>query len=163
MTPRSQNPFPEDADRHAIWEILMRRDFVAFLAADWSLTAPDFCAEEFYGLDGEKQPNPDRWRLKFSDLASYREEWLKQAVEFQQTQFKETALLDAFFEICTMRDIEISGSRAVAHKKFDGQLEPVTGELVRLLWQTLYFLKKTSAGWKVTGFVGYLPNPLPAA
>ena len=159
----STNPFPNDPDRHEIWEILMRRDFEAFLAADWSLAAGDFLEEEFFGLDGDKVSNPDHWRLRFPDLASYREEWLAQAAEFAATELKGWAKLDFFFQSVVLREIEITGSRAVAHKKFDGAAESIAGEPVRILWQTLYFLKKRDGRWRITGFVGYLPNHMPGA
>ena len=159
----SINPFPNDPDRHEIWEILMRRDFEAFLAADWSLAAGDFLEEEFFGLDGDKVSNPDHWRLRVPDLASYREDWLAQAAEFAATELKGWAKLDFFFQSVVLREIEITGSRAVAHKKFDGAVESIAGEPVRILWQTLYFLKKRDGRWRITGFVGYLPNPMPGA
>ncbi|MFZ4681563.1 MAG: hypothetical protein ACOYMS_03590, partial [Terrimicrobiaceae bacterium] len=157
----SINPFPNDPDRHEIWEILMRRDFEAFIAADWSRTAGDFLEEEFFGLDGDKVSNPDQWRLRFPDLVSYRDEWLAQAAEFAATELKGCSKLDFFFQSVVLREIEITGSRAVAHKKFDGAAESIAGEPVRILWQTLYFLKKRDGRWRITGFVGYLPNPMP--
>lgn len=45
MSAAAQNPFAGDPDCHEIWEILMRRDFEAFVAADWSRAEPDFLAE----------------------------------------------------------------------------------------------------------------------
>jgi hypothetical protein len=155
------NPFPSDPDRHEIWEILMRRDFESFVAGDWNRTAPDFLEEEFLGMDGGKQPNPDLWRIKYADLATYRDEWLRQAEEFQPVEFRDVDKLDFLFRSVILNDIEIQGSRAVAHKKFDGEAVTTGGENVRLLWQTLYLLKKVGGQWKITGFVGYLPNPLP--
>lgn len=161
MSQKHPNPFPEDADRHEIWEILMRRDFESFIAGDWSMTAPDFLEEEFQGIDGGKVPNPDDWRIKYADLASYRDEWLRQAEEFKPVELEGVDKLDFLFRTCSMQDIDIKGIRAVAHKKFDGQAHTTQGEEMRLLWQTLYLLKKVSGKWRVTGFVGYLPNPLP--
>lgn len=160
MSTRDTNPFPSDPDRREIWEILMRRDFDAFLAADWSLTLPDFLESEFQGIDGGKQPNPDQWTLKYASLAPYRDEWLRQAAEFTNVEFRGISKRDFLFETCTLQDIEIQENRAVAHKKFDGRTETIQGEEVRLLWQTLYFLKKVEGLWKISGFVGYLPNPL---
>lgn len=155
------NPFPQDPDRHEIWEILMRRDFEAFIAADWNMTLPDFVEAEFYGIDGGKQPNPDQWHLKYPSLPVYRDEWLRQADEFQSVEFRSISKLDFLFQTCTLNEIEIQGERAVAHKKFDGQTETTQGEAVRLLWQTLYFMKKVGGHWKIAGFVGYLPYSMP--
>lgn len=52
MSPAARNPFLHDPVRREIWDVLMRRDFEAFLAADWSMTGPDFLEKEFLGLDG---------------------------------------------------------------------------------------------------------------
>jgi len=159
MNPASINPFPGDADRHEIWEVLMRRDFEAYLAADWSMTGPDFLEDEFQGVSGGFLSDPDQWRLRFPSLASYRDEWLAQAVVFQKVELRGIGKLDFFYQSTVLREIEIEGARAVAHKKFDGHSTSTTGSPVRLLWQTLYFLRKVSSRWKITGFVGYLPNP----
>lgn len=160
MNPASLNPFPNDPDRHEIWDVLMRRDFESFLAADWSLTAPDFWPHEFQGIDGGKLSNPDHWRLRFPDLASYRKEWLAQAADFREIVLKGIAKLDFLYQSTVLRDIEINGERAVAHKKFNGSATTTTGTLVQLNWQTLYIMRKIDSHWKITGFVGYLPNPL---
>lgn len=160
MNHATQNPFPKDPDRHEIWEILMRRDFESFLDADWPRTAADFLEDEFQGIDAGKLANPDHWRLRFPGLDTYRAEWLRQAEEFRQVELRGIGKLDFLFQSTVLRDIEIAGERAVARKKFDGETQTVQGNPVRLLWQTLYFLKKKDGRWKITGFVGYLPNPL---
>lgn len=161
MSQKHPNPFPSDTDRHEIWEMLMRRDFEAFIHGDWNEVAGDFIEEEFQGIDGGKVPNPDDWRIKYADLTTYRDEWLRQAEEFQGVEFQDMEKLDFFFQACSLNAIDIQGARAVAHKKFDGQAITTTGETIRLLWQTLYLVKKSEGRWKITGFVGYLPNPLP--
>ena len=44
-----KNPFPEgDADRHELWEMLVRRDIDAFLAQNWSMGEDDFVAASFF-------------------------------------------------------------------------------------------------------------------
>lgn len=161
MSESYSNPFPSDPDRREIWEMLMRRDFEAFIHTDWNKVASDFIEEEFQGIDGGKVPNPDDWRIKYADIASYRDEWLRQAEEFKGVEFQDVGKLDFFFQSCTLSDIDIRGERAMAHKKFDGRATTTTGEVVRLLWQTLYLVKKSEDRWRITGFVGYLPNPLP--
>lgn len=158
-----RNPFEgKDVDRTEIWNMLVQRDIDAFVSADWSMVQNDFIEDEFFGVDGDKGANPDGWRMRFPSLAEYRDEWLRQAVEFQKTDFAEDARA-AIFDTTTLVDIEISGARAIAHKKFDGKIKKADGTSDRLLWQTLYFCKKTPEGWKITGFCGYLPNPLGAA
>ena len=161
MNPAARNPFTGDPDRHEIWEILMRRDFEAFVAADWKMTEPDFLAEEFQGIDGGKQSDPDRWHLRFADLATYRDEWLVQAADFRKLELQGTSKLDFLFAAASLRDIEITGTRAMAHKKFQGRATSTLGESLVLAWQTLYLLRKANARWKITGFVGYMPNPTP--
>jgi hypothetical protein len=155
-----KNPFAGDPDRSEIWEVLVRRDFEAFVAADWSIIADDFVEEEFQGIDGAKLPNPDKWTLRFPDLAGYRDEWIGQAAEFKPVEFKGVSKLDFLYQAGVLTDIEIKGSRAFAHKKFDGTAETTDGKPIRFLWQSLFSLKRVNGHWKVTGFVGFLPNPL---
>jgi len=155
-----KNPFPKaDADRHALWDMLVRRDIEAFLACDWSLIAEDFIAEPFHGIHGHFLANPDSWRLCFPDLESYRQEWLKQAQTAAETAYAED-LRTALFRATVLRDIEISGSRALLHKKFDGVVARSDGGRERLQWQTLYFCAYREERWKISGFIGYLPHPM---
>ena len=61
-----KNPFPEgDADRHALWEMLVRRDIDAFLGQDWAMVEDDFIAESFFGMHAHFLNNADAWRLQF--------------------------------------------------------------------------------------------------
>lgn len=153
------NPFQgNDADRAAIWTMLVSRDIDAFIAADWQQVAGDFDEDAFFGVDGQKVPDPDDWRLGFPDLASYRAEWLRQAEAFAETEFAEDARA-AIFNATRLNDIEINGNRAIARKKFDGRIMKADGGEDRLLWQTLYFCVHKDGRWKISGFCGYLPNP----
>lgn len=156
-----KNPFANNPDHHEIWEVLVRRDFEAFVSADWSIIESDFIEEEFQGIDGQKLPNPDKWTLRFPDLASYRDEWMRQAIEFKNVEFKGISKLDFLYQAGSLTDIEIKGQRAFVHKKFDGTTTTTKGEPIRFLWQSLFFLKRVGGHWKVAGFVGFLPNPLP--
>jgi hypothetical protein len=160
LPPSERNPFPEaDADRHAIWRMLVARDIDAFVAADWSMVADDFVEAEFQGSDARRGSNPDHWRLAFPDLAAYRDAWLEQARGFRATDYVGDARA-AIFEATVLRDIELAGERAVARKKFDGAVARVDGDEDRLLWQTLYFCKRHGGRWRIAGFIGYLPNPM---
>lgn len=157
------NPFSgQDADRAEIWDMLVHRDIEAFVAADWSQVAEDFDEAAFFGVDGGKAANPDDWGLGFPDLETYRDEWLRQAQDFAKTDFAEDARA-AIFEATRLTQIEIKGSRAIAHKKFDGAIRKADGSEDRLLWQTLYFCVRKDDRWKICGFAGYLPNPLTVA
>ncbi len=155
-----ENPFETgDPDRHAIWEMLVERDIEAFVAADWQLVSGDFSEEEFFAIDGRKRSNPDGWGIAFPDLESYKTEWIRQAEECRKDQAEED-IASALHELTTLRDIEIRGNRAVAHKKFDGSLRMQDGTVARLCWQTLYHCRKVDEHWKICGFTGYLPNPM---
>jgi len=154
------NPFPNDPDRRAIWDILMRRDFEAFVMRDWSMVEQDFLAEEFRGLDAARRANPDHWSLRYATLDAYREEWLRQAAAFGDIELAGEEKLDFFYRAVTLRDIEIAGDHAVAHKKFDGVARTTQGDPVAIKWQTLYQMRKVGGDWKIAGFIGYLPHAM---
>lgn len=66
-------------------------------------------------------------------------------------------LADALYAATQLRDIEIVGDRAVAHKKFDGAAVRRDGTVVPLRWQSLYQCDRSNGRWQITGFIGYLP------
>ncbi|MER8513848.1 hypothetical protein NKH47_12940 [Mesorhizobium sp. M1060] len=155
-----KNPFPEgDADRHALWEMLVRRDIDAFIGQDWSMVEDDFLADSFFGMHAHFLSDADAWRLQFPSLAVYRDEWLRQAKETAAARFAEP-LREALFRVTNMRDIDVDGDRAVLHKKFNGSVAKADGSADKLKWQTLYFCRKVAGHWKIGGFVGYMPHPL---
>lgn len=155
-----KNPFPDaDPDRHALWEMLVRRDIDAFMAKDWSMVEDDFIAENFFGMHAHFLDDADAWRLQFPRLDVYRDEWLRQARETAGVTFAEP-LRPALFRITNLRDIDVDGDRAVLHKKFSGAIAKPGGEIEKLRWQTLYFCRRVESVWKIMGFVGYMPNPL---
>lgn len=154
-----QNPFPNDPDRRQIWEMLVERDIQAFIGQDWRMVEGDFIADGFMGIDGRGLANPDGWRLTYSSLEAYRDEWLRQARMTAETQFAED-LEPALIRATTLRNIEIAGDAALIHKKFDGSVTKKDGGSVVLNWQTLYCCRKVDGQWKITGFTGYLPHPM---
>jgi hypothetical protein len=154
------NPFPQgDPDRHEIWEMLVERDIAAFLASDWSMLADDFAAEQFAGYAGTS--NPDHWRIAYPTLDAYRDEWLRMAKQYSTVSLQGISLRDFFHQTTVLRDIEINGDLAMIHKKFDGRATSTTGEPVVMNWQTIYWMRRFPSGWKITGFLGFLPNPMP--
>jgi hypothetical protein len=154
------NPFPAaDPDRHAIWEMLVRRDIDAFLGQDWGMVDGDFIADGFLGINAYRSDIPDSWRVGFPTLAHYRDEWLRQAAVTAATAYAEP-LREALFRVTNLRDIDVAGDIAVAHKKFDGTVLRADGGKDVLLWQTLYFCRRHEGRWKLTGFVGYMPFPM---
>jgi len=158
---RSQykNPFPTKSDRHEIWEMLVERDIIAFCQQDWSMVQDDFIEDTFMGIDGAAKDNPDAWTLNFATLEDYKFEWIKQAKEFNEREWAED-YEDAFYRATNLRDIDVQGNVAVAHKKFDGQVLATDGTVMRLNWQTLYRCQKKNGAWRIQGFTGYLPYPM---
>jgi len=153
------NPFPHDQDRRELWDIMVRRDIEAFVIGDWDETAKDFHPAEFSAISAGKSANPDSWEIGFSRLADYRDSWLADSATMRRTA---THLEDDCFRATTLRDIEISGDVALAHKKFDGLIRLTDGGSFYMNWQTLYQAKKMDGKWWISGFVGYLPHPMPA-
>ncbi|KAB2664077.1 hypothetical protein F9K91_15620 [Brucella tritici] len=149
------NPFAGDKDREQIWEMLVQRDIEAFVSQDWSLVADDFDEARFLGIHAHNDRDPDKWDAGFPTLASYRDEWLRQAAESAAVEYAEP-LADGIFRATNLRVIDITGDVAVARKKFDGTIARRDGTVDRLNWQTLYFCRRDGARWKITGFVGYL-------
>ena len=155
-----KNPFPKgDPDRCEIWEMLVKRDIEAFLAADWSMVEGDFIRDGFFGLHGHGLRNPDSWKLDFPDLDTYRDEWLRQAKKSQETEYGEP-LGEALCRVTTLRDIDMGKGVAVVRKKFDGFIQLANSGTEKLNWQTLYFCANRGRGWKIASFVGYLPFPM---
>lgn len=152
-----KNPFsPSDEDRHAIWEMLVRRDIRAFVAADWAAHFADFAPEVFFGIDGRLSEDPDDWRPTYADLERYREAWLAGGTELAG-RIAPADHERALFGLTSLKDIEIVNDFALARKKFDGEIRLESGESVVLRWQTLYFCRRIEGIWRIAGFLGYLP------
>jgi hypothetical protein len=155
----THNPFSQrDTNRREIWDMLMQRDFEAFVAADWSIVENDFWREGFCGIDARGSSDPDQWRINYPDVETYRDEWLRQARDFAVTELVDTTPLDFLFEACRLQEIEISGNHAAAHKKFSGTAITAEGAEIALHFQTFYTLVRRSNRWMISGFVGYMPN-----
>ncbi|AUH64247.1 hypothetical protein [Paracoccus zhejiangensis] len=156
------NPFPaEDADRRAIWQMLVPRDIDAFVSADWGAVADDFIAANFTGMSGHFQPDPQKFTLAFPTLDAYRTEWLRQAQEFGAARAAGAFAgdpRDGIFAATRLEEIEIDGEAALVRKKFDGHLAKSDGSSERMNWQTLYVCRREGGRWKIAGFVGYLPH-----
>jgi len=156
-----KNPFPDDTDRNQIWDMLVKKDIIAFCNSDWEAVADDFIADAFMGIDGVGKSNPDGWKLSFANLEEYKEVWLNQAKEFNTTSWKGD-VEEGLYHATILRDIDINNDGALIHKKFDGKIEKEDGSIQHLNWQTLYRCKKVNGAWKIQGFLGYLPFPLMA-
>lgn len=153
----STNPFPGDADRTQIWEMLVPRDIAAFVSANWSMVAGDFIEDGFLGVHAQKSANPDQWTPAFPSLGAYRTEWLRQAVETAGLTFAEP--LEAGIHRATrLEQIDLTDGTAIAHKKFDGTIRLADGSEDVLNWQTLYFCRRHQNRWKIAGFIGYMAH-----
>ncbi|WP_106745862.1 hypothetical protein [Yoonia maritima] len=157
-----QNPFPAtDIDRRAIWEMLVPRDIDAFVAADWLAVADDFIVENFTGVSGHFQSDPDQYDLAYPTLEAYRDDWIRQARDFvaqRDAGAYEGDPRDGIYGATRLEKIEITGDAALVRKKFDGQLKRIDGTTERMNWQTLYWCRRKDGRWKIAGFVGYLPH-----
>lgn len=151
------NPFAGDKDREQIWDMLVRRDIEAFVTQKWSLVADDFDEVRFLGIHAHGEANPDKWDAAFPTLASYRDEWLRQAAASAATDYAES-LADGVHRATRLNVIDINGDVAVARKKFDGTIAKADGTQDILNWQTLYFCRLDGGRWRITGFVGYMVN-----
>jgi hypothetical protein len=151
------NPFPfSDGDRHAIWEMLVRKDIDGFVAQDWSIFANCFKYDGFAGLDAKGSLNPADWDLRFPTVGTYRDAWLDDARRSAETSYAEDRRL-GLFRATNMRDIRIDAATATARKTFDDAIALADGGAQRLNWQSVFFCTKSCHEWKITGFVGFLP------
>jgi hypothetical protein len=151
------NPFQPETDNHAIWEMLVRKDVEGFVAEDWSILAPSFKTEGFCGLDAKRSMHPAGWQVQFPTVEAYRDSWLEDARRSASTPYAEDRRM-ALYRATNMLDIRINGLAATARKIFDDAIAMVDGSSHRLNWQSVFFCMKEGGTWKVTGFVGFLPN-----
>ena len=153
------NPFDarSEPDRYQIWQRLVAADCEAFANANWSMIAEDFDADTFEGIHCFHSTNPDDWKIAFPDLASYRDSWLTAAKEFCGRKFATVSHLDALRARTHLDEIDICGDRALAHKKFQGEVPYDDGSVLTERRQTLFRLRRCSGVWKIVGFFGQLP------
>jgi hypothetical protein len=153
------NPFDRQIDpaRFEIWQRLVLVDCHAFATGDWSIIENDFDAEEFEGIRCFHSGDPDNWKIVFPDLASYRDSWLTASAEFRAKKFAKLSHFDALLARTHLDAIEICGDRALAHKKFFGEVLLVDGSVLSDGRQTLFRLRRRDEKWKIVGFFGQLP------
>jgi hypothetical protein len=153
------NPFDcqTEPDRYEIWQRLVAADCEAFAAGDWSMVEDDFDAEAFEGVRCSHSANPDDWKIAFPNLASYRDSWLAASYEFQARKFASLSHLEALLTRTHLDEIDIHGDRALAHKKFYGDVQLANGSDLTDRRQSLFRLHKRGGEWKIVGFFGQLP------
>jgi hypothetical protein len=153
------NPFDAaaDPDRHWIWQHLIAIDSDAFVLGDWSIIERDFASDRFEGIRCNDSCDPDRWEIALPTLAHYRDSWLASSREYLKKQFVGITHREAVYRRCRLSRIDIAGDRALAHKKFSGDLPLADGTTLSGSRQTLYRLHRIGGGWKIVGFLGQLP------
>jgi len=154
------NPFDaaKDPDRHYIWHHLIALDSDAFVQGDWSMIEPDFDADSFEGIRCNHSSDPDHWELALPTLNHYRDGWLIASREFLGRKFADGIThRDAVYRRCRIEHIDINGDRALAHKKFSGDIPLADGSTLSGSRQTLYRLHRKAGVWKIVGFLGQLP------
>lgn len=156
------NPFDRhhDADRHAIWRMLIEVDSDAFVVGEWSMIENDFDAANFEGMRAMNSYNPALWKIVFPTLGGYRDSWLEASREWRKKKFVNHTQREAVYARTRMTQIDIAGDRALAHKKFLGDLKLEDGSVLSGTRQTLYRLHKQQGQWKIVGFIGQLPLEL---
>jgi hypothetical protein len=153
------NPFDRqhDPDRHYIWNRLVLADCEAFATGDWPAIESDFAADAFEGVRCSLSLNPDDWTIVFPNLASYRDSWLAASAEFRAKQLATASHLDALLARTHLDKIDIKGDRAIAHKKFFGEVALADGSTLADRRQTLFRLHRHGGVWRIVGFLGQLP------
>ncbi|AHF87978.1 hypothetical protein RLEG3_02550 (plasmid) [Rhizobium leguminosarum bv. trifolii WSM1689] len=154
--PCDVNPFDADADRHAIWEMLVRKDVDGFVAQDWTVFAPSFKFDGFCGLDARGSLDPAGWEVRFPTVEAYRDTWLADAQRSASTRYAEDRR-DALYRASNMLDIRVEGQTATARKTFNDKISLEDGGFQALNWQSVFFCTKEEGAWKISGFVGFLP------
>jgi len=152
------NPFDPtvDPDRHYIWERLIRADTEAFVARDWSMIEGDFDPDRFEGIRCNHSNNPDDWTIAFPRLEDYRDSWLAASADFLKKKFANLTHAQVIYRRCRLDRIDIAGDRAVAHKKFSGEVPLADGTALSGNRQTLYRLHRIDNRWKIVGFLGQM-------
>jgi hypothetical protein len=147
-----------DPERHGMWEMLHARDSQAFVTGDWGMIEGDFDQANFEGIVCEGVFEPDKWKVTYPTVESYRDAWLVMSRDFLAMKLAGGVThRELIYKVTRLDVIEISGDRALAHKKFLGEQALEGGGMYRLQGQTLYRLHRRGSGWKIVGFVGYLP------
>jgi hypothetical protein len=153
------NPFDcqTDPDRYIIWQRLVAVDCEAFAHGNWSQIEFDFDASGFEGVRCFHSPNPNEWKIVFADLSSYRDSWLAASEAFRALRPVGLSHLESLLARCHLDEIDIVGARALAHKKFYGEVPLADGTTLADRRQTLYRLHKQNGAWKIVGLFGQLP------
>jgi len=153
--PFSHNPH-RDADRRAIWRILMPEDFEGWCSASFAKCRTRF-DRDFCGYNARFKADPDQWRLDFPMLAPYARAWLASARWGQKNRPRHETWMEFYDRSVRLDAIDIAHGRALARKDFWGVTTLRNGRKFKIAWKTHYWLRKRGRQWKITGFIGYMP------
>lgn len=153
------NPYDAgvDADRHALWDILIARDANAFVAADWLVCDGDFAHDRFEGISAHGSFDPINWTLRYPTVELYRDDWLQMAERFLKVPLASTPHRELLYRMQSFAKVEIADGRAIVWKQFWADEPLVGGERYKICAQSVYRLLSIDGKWKIVGFVGYLP------
>jgi hypothetical protein len=153
------NPYDAaiDADRHALWQILIARDSEAFAAADWSLCECDFSKERFDGINARGSFDPMNWTLRYPTIESYRDDWLEMARRYRTLPLAGIRHTELLYKMQRIAKAEIHDGRAVVWKQFCANEPLSNGRHYEVCAQSVYRLHRIDGRWRIVGFVGYLP------
>lgn len=153
------NPFDAalDADRHALWQILIARDSDAFAAGDWSVCDGDFEHARFEGISALGSADPVDWTLQYPTVGSYRDDWLGMAKTFAGLPLAGIAHRELLYKMQSFAKVEIAEGRAIVWKQFRGDEALANGGRYTISAQSVYRMRRIDGRWKIVGFVGYLP------
>jgi hypothetical protein len=159
----ANNPYEaaSDADRYALWEMLVARDSQSFAKADWSLCEDDFARDRFEGISAHGSFDPVKWTLKYPTVESYRDDWLEMARRFLNLPLEGISHYDLLMRMQRFAKTEIADDRALVWKQFRADEPLRNGDRYRISAQSVYRLHRVEGRWRIVGFVGYLPleNP----
>jgi hypothetical protein len=150
-----KNPFAPDSDEYEVWEVLMRNDFEGFLNQNWDIVEADYSEEGFYGINMNKSLSPNDWKLSFPTLDSYKEQWIKDSLDFAENTFISNPR-EIFYQTTRLENFEFFDHQMMVHKVFNGKIELLDAEPIILKWRSLFILRKTPLGWKIASFCGYI-------
>ncbi len=152
------NPFDpaEDPDRHAIWELLVRRDSDFFLSGERASVVADYVETGFLGIHAGLSLDPCGWRPAYPTVAGYLA--AAEAARWDPAQFAEP-LRPAWFRCQSLPRIDIAAEAALALKQIDGAIARRDGPPLQLAWRSVFQLCRQHGAWRIAGFVGYLPLP----
>ncbi len=149
------NPFKPNSEKHEVWNILIKNDFEGFLDQNWEFVASDYLEPGFFGINMNKTSNTELWQLSFPSLASYKNQWINDSIEFKKNNF-DCDPREVFYATTHLENFEFFDNVMMVHKVFDGELPIKNGPSIPLNWRSLFVLRKEHSRWQIASFTGYI-------